>query len=50
MSAASMVEVLPTGSWTAFAAPATRPRPATETLSRVVLALYIMVSAARIMA
>ena len=38
------------GDLDARGAPATRPRPATETLSRVVLAAYIMVSAARMMA
>ena len=47
-SPAAMVAVLPEG--TAGLAPVSRPRPATAMLSRVVLASYIMVSAARMMA
>ena len=49
-SAAAMVVGRPAGIWAPADALATRPRPATETLSRVVLAAYIMVSAARMMA
>ena len=49
-SAAAMVAVLPAGTGTPSSLPATRPNPATETLSRVVFAAYIIVSAARMMA
>src|ERR1039458_3702873 len=48
-SAAAMVVGRVAATWMPVDAPATRPRPATETLSRVVLAAYIMVSAARMM-
>ena len=49
-SAAAMVAVFPAGTATPASLPATRPSPATETLSRVVFAEYIIVSAARMMA